>query len=159
MGMDINIGIDDEKRTAIASGLKDLLANSYTLFVKTHHFHWNVTGPMFNTLHAMFEEQYNELFLAVDMIAERIRSLGEYAPGSFAQFSELATVKESTEVLPALKMVRELVSDHETIVRTSRKVLEVAADAGDDSTADLVTERLRFHEKTAWMLRSILVEQ
>lgn len=157
--MDINIGINNEHRTEIAAGLKNLLADSYTLFVKTHHFHWNVTGPMFNTLHTMFEAQYNDLFMAVDLIAERIRSLGEYAPGSFAQFSELSSVEEATEVLPAMRMVQTLVNDHETIVRVARRVQKVAAEANDESTADLVTERLRVHEKTAWMLRSLLVEQ
>ena len=157
--MDINIGINNEHRTAIAAGLKNLLSDSYTLFVKTHHFHWNVTGPMFNTLHTMFEEQYNDLFMAGDLIAERIRSLGEFAPGSFAQFKELSSIEESTEVLPAMKMVQALVNDHETIVRVARQVQKVAAEANDESTADLVTERLRVHEKTAWMLRSLLVEQ
>lgn len=154
----IDIGIPEEHRVQIAQGLARLLADSYTLFLKTHHFHWNVTGPMFSTLHVMFEQQYTELFTAVDMIAERIRALGEFAPGSFEQFKELSSIKGNSDVPKALDMVRELVKDHEAVVRTARSIFPLADEAHDESTADLVTQRLQLHEKTAWMLRSLLDE-
>jgi starvation-inducible DNA-binding protein len=152
----IDIGIEEKDRQAIAQGLSQLLADSYTLYLKTHNFHWNVTGPMFATLHSLFEEHYTELALAVDEIAERIRSLGSYAPGSFSEFQRLASVKEAEGVPEALEMVRSLAESHETVVRTARSIFPVAEKAGDESTVDLLTGRLRVHEKTAWMLRSLL---
>lgn len=154
--MDIDIGIDGAKRREIADGLSRVLADSYTLYLKTHNFHWNVTGSMFLTLHTMFEQQYTELALAVDAIAERIRSLGHAAPGSYAAFSRLATVEDTDAVPRAREMIELLVTAHETVVRTARRVLSVASQAGDDATADLATQRLQVHEKTAWMLRSLL---
>ena len=154
--MKIEIGIKEEDRTKIAHELSRLLADSYTLYLKTHNFHWNVTGPMFQTLHLMFEQHYNELALAVDTIAERIRSLGHQAPGSYAAFSKLATVKDSEEVPKATDMIKVLVESHEAVVRTARQVLAVAEPANDQATADVATQRLQIHEKTAWMLRSLL---
>lgn len=156
--MKIAIGIKDEDRQTLADELSKLLADSYTLYLKTHNFHWNVTGPMFQTLHLMFEQHYTELALAVDVIAERIRALGHYAPGSYKAFSSLATVQESEGVPKAVDMIKQLVEAHETVVRTARGVLRVANDAGDDATADVATQRLQIHEKTAWMLRSLLEE-
>ena len=155
----IDIGIDPEQREQIARGLGRLLADSYTLLLKTHNFHWNVTGPMFTTLHVMFEEHYTELFTAVDLIAERIRALGEFVPGSFARFKSLTSLEESVEVPSAQEMIRELVRDHEAVVRTARSVFPLADQAHDESTADLLTQRLQVHEKTAWMLRSLLDDQ
>ncbi len=156
--MKIDIGIPEEQRLAIVAGLSSTLADSYTLYLKTHNFHWNVTGPMFATLHQLFETQYTELALAVDEIAERIRSLGAYAPGSYREFQELTSVKEADGVPEATEMIRQLVSDHETVVRTLRSVFP-AADAGnDEATADLLTQRLQVHEKTAWMLRSLIAD-
>ena len=152
----INIGISEEDRKAVAGGLSHLLADTYTLYLKTHNYHWNVVGPMFNTLHLMFEEHYNELALAVDEIAERIRSLGEPAPGSYVEFAELASVKEDTDKPEALEMVRRLVESHEAVARTARSVFPLAEKASDEPTADLLTQRLQVHEKTAWMLRSLL---
>ncbi len=154
--MKIDIGIPEEHRTRIVDGLSRLLADSYTLYLKTHNFHWNVTGPQFNTLHLMFETHYNELALAVDLIAERIRSLGAPAPGSYREFARLATVKEADGVPPATEMVRQLVEAHETVIRTARAVFPAAEEAGDEATCDLLTQRLQLHEKTAWMLRSML---
>ena len=154
--MKIDIGIPEKDRKKIAKGLSQLLADTYTLYVKTHNFHWNVTGPMFNQLHTMFEGQYTELADAVDLIAERIRSLGEPAPGSYAAFARLTTIKEAEGVPEAKEMVRQLVDGNEAIVKTARKVLPLSQGAGDESSTDLVIERLRHHEKTAWMLRSIL---
>ncbi|GEO80372.1 Dps family protein [Pararhodospirillum oryzae] len=154
-GMSINIGIPEEKRKAIAEGLSRLLADTYTLYLKTHNFHWNVTGPMFNTLHLMFETQYNELALAVDTVAERIRALGEPAPGSYAQFAGLTVIKEATEVPPAEEMIRELARDQEAVARTARSVFPLAEEANDQPTADLLTQRMQTHEKTAWMLRAM----
>jgi len=154
--MKIDIGIDDNARKAIAEGLSHLLADSYTLYLKTHNFHWNVKGPMFNTLHLMFEAQYTELATAVDEIAERIRALGHPAPGSYAQFSKLSKVKEETTVPKAEAMIEQLVEAHETVARTGRSIFPVADEAGDEPTADLLTQRLQVHEKTAWMLRSML---
>ena len=153
----INIGISDKDRAAIAKGLSHLLADTYTLYLTTHNFHWNVTGPMFNTLHQMFMVQYTELWTAVDPIAERIRSLGHPAPGSYAQFSKLASVPDAPN-LPskALEMVRILVAGHEAVARTARQLFPLADKASDEPTADLLTQRLTVHEQTAWMLRSLL---
>ncbi len=152
----IDIGIPDDARHEIANQLGRVLADSYTLYLKTHNYHWNVTGPMFNTLHLMFEEQYNELWTAVDLIAERIRSLGEYAPGSYAQFASLTSIDEADGVPDANTMLADLVSGHEAVARTAREAFAPAEAAGDQSTADLLTQRLQVHEKTAWMLRSML---
>ncbi|HYW91975.1 MAG TPA: Dps family protein [Gammaproteobacteria bacterium] len=152
----IDIGISDREREGIASGLSRLLADTYTLYLKTHNFHWNVTGPMFNTLHLMFEQQYNELALAVDTIAERIRALGVAAPGSYAQFAKLTSIREETGTPDAMEMLRQLVTDQETVVRTAREVFPLADGANDEATADLLTQRMQVHEKTAWMLRSML---
>jgi len=156
MSHQINIGINAQHRKAIAEGLARLLADSYTLYLKTHNFHWNVTGPMFNTLHLMFETQYNELALAVDAIAERIRALDFPAPGSYAEFAELTTIKEETTVLKAEDMIDHLVKGHEAVVRTARSVFSIVEQANDEATGDLLTQRLQLHEKTAWMLRSLL---
>jgi starvation-inducible DNA-binding protein len=156
-GIDIGIGAKD--RAAIAAGLARLLADTYTLYLTTHNFHWNVTGPMFNTLHAMFMAQYTELWNAVDPIAERIRALGHAAPGSYAQFASLASIGDAPAVPPkALEMVRILVAGHEAVARTARSVFPLADRANDQPTADLLTQRLDIHEKTAWMLRSLLEE-
>jgi starvation-inducible DNA-binding protein len=155
----IDIGIGEGDRKEIAAGLSRLLADNFTLYMKTHNFHWNVTGPMFRTLHVMFEEQYNELWTANDDIAERIRSLGVFAPATFREFTQLATIKEEEGVPQALQMVRQLVAGHEAAARTARSVLETAEGAHDAPTADLLTERLQVHEKTAWMLRSLLAEE
>ena len=152
----INIGIDPQDRVAIADGLSRLLADTYTLYLKTHNFHWNVTGPMFNTLHTMFEEQYTELATAVDEIAERIRALGVTAPGSYAQFSELTEIHEERGSPSAEAMIAQLVEDQETVVRTARSIFPVVDNAGDEPTADLLTQRMQVHEKTAWMLRSMI---
>ncbi|WP_424194915.1 Dps family protein [Ampullimonas aquatilis] len=155
----INIGISDKHRADIAQGLSKLLADTYTLYLTTHNFHWNVTGPMFNTLHAMFMLQYTELWNAVDPIAERIRSLGHPAPGSYAQFSALASINDAPATPPkALDMVRILVEGHEAVARTARSIFSLAEKASDEPTADLLTQRLDIHEKTAWMLRSLLEE-
>ncbi len=155
----IHIGIGEKDRAAIAAGLSKLLADTYTLYLTTHNFHWNVTGPMFNTLHAMFMAQYTELWNAVDPIAERIRALGHAAPGSYAQFGALASVPDAPPRPPkALEMVRLLVAGPEAVARTARGVFPLAARADDQPTADLLTQRLDVHEKTAWMLRSLLEE-
>jgi starvation-inducible DNA-binding protein len=157
--MPVEIGIGSRDREALASGLSRLLADTYTLYLTTHNFHWNVTGPMFNTLHVMFMEQYTELWNSVDLIAERIRALGHTAPGSYAQFSKLASVADAPAEPPkALDMVRTLVIGHEAVARTAREIFPVAAAANDQPTADLLTQRLNIHEKTAWMLRSLLEE-
>ena len=156
-GPAINIGISEKDRGAIAAGLSRLLADTYTLYLTTHNFHWNVTGPMFNTLHQMFMVQYTELWNAVDPVAERIRSLGFPAPGSYAQFGALASIKDAPAVPPkALAMVRILVEGHEAVARTARAIFPFADKAGDEPTADLLTQRLTVHEQTAWMLRSLL---
>lgn len=152
----MDTGLSEKDRKAIAEGLSRLLADTYTLYLKTHNFHWNVTGPMFNTLHLMFEQQYNELALAVDLIAERIRALGVFAPGSYKQFAELTTIKEETKVLPAEEMIAQLVKGQEAVVKTARAVFPLAEKASDQPTADLLTQRMQVHEKTAWMLRSML---
>jgi len=155
----INIGIGDEDRAAIAQGLSHLLADTYTLYLTTHNFHWNVTGPMFNTLHLMFMGQYTELWNAVDPIAERIRSLGHVAPGSYADFGRLASIPDAPSVPPkALEMVAVLVRGHEAVARTARELFPVADQAGDEPTCDLLTQRMTVHEQTAWMLRSLLEE-
>src|SRR5262245_25633131 len=154
--MDIDIGISKKDRKAIADGLSKLLADTYTLYLKTHNFHWNVKGPMFQTLHLMFETQYNELALAVDAIAERIRALGHPAPGSYADFGRLSSIKEAKGVPAAAKMIAELVAGQEAVARTARSVFPLAEKASDEPTADLLTQRMQVHEKTAWMLRSLL---
>ncbi|HEX9812949.1 MAG TPA: Dps family protein [Burkholderiales bacterium] len=154
--MAINIGINEPDRKEIADGLAKLLADSYTLYLKTHNFHWNVTGPMFETLHLMFERQYTELATAVDQIAERIRALGFPAPGSYAEFGRLASIQEATGVPDAQSMIRQLVDGQEAVVRTARSVFPVVDRAHDEPTADLLTQRMQVHEKTAWMLRSLL---
>jgi starvation-inducible DNA-binding protein len=155
----IDIGIGEKDRKKIADGLARFLADSYTLYLKTHNFHWNVTGPMFNTLHGMFMTQYTEQWTALDEIAERIRALGFNAPGSYAQFVKLASIKEEPGTPDApewREMVRQLVVGNEAVCRTARKVLEIADDADDNPTEDLLTQRLQIHEKYAWMLRSLL---
>ncbi len=152
----IDIGIAEQDRAKIAAGLSRLLADTYTLYLKTHYFHWNVTGPMFQTLHLMFEAQYNELALAVDAVAERIRSLGYEAPGSYQAYAKLSSIEETDHVPEAGDMIRLLVKGHEAVTRTARKVFPAADKASDESTADLLTQRLQIHEKTAWMLRSLL---
>ncbi|MBV8125426.1 MAG: DNA starvation/stationary phase protection protein [Burkholderiaceae bacterium] len=153
----INIGISEKDRAAIAQGLSQLLADTYTLYLTTHNFHWNVTGPMFNTLHLMFMGQYTELWNAVDPVAERIRSLGHVAPGSYAQFSALSSLPDVPQQPPkALEMVRILVAGHEGAARTARKLFPLVDQANDEPTADLLTQRLTMHEQTAWMLRSLL---
>jgi starvation-inducible DNA-binding protein len=154
----INIGISEEHRTAIADGLSRLLADTYTLYLKTHNFHWNVTGPMFNTLHLMFEAQYTELALAVDLIAERIRSLGLPAPGTYSAYAKLSSIAETEGVPKATEMIKLLVEGQEAVVRTARSIFPIAEAANDEPTADLLTQRLQVHEKTAWMLRSLLEE-
>jgi starvation-inducible DNA-binding protein len=152
-----NIGISDKDRAAIAAGLSKLLADTYTLYLTTHNFHWNVTGPMFNTLHAMFMAQYTELWNAVDPVAERIRALGHAAPGSYAQFGKLSSIADAPAKPPkAMAMVRLLVDGHEAVARTARNLVPLADRAGDEPTADLLTQRLTVHEQTAWMLRSLL---
>jgi len=143
-------------RSEVVEALSRLLADSYTLYLKTHNYHWNVTGPMFNTLHTLFEVEYNELALAVDEIAERIRALGHPAPGSYQQFAKLSKVTEETGTPAAEEMIKQLVEAHETVARTARSVFPVAEAASDEPTADLLTQRLQVHEKTAWMLRSLL---
>jgi starvation-inducible DNA-binding protein len=155
----VNIGISEADRGKIADGLSRLLADSFSLYLMTHNFHWNVTGPLFNSLHDMFMQQYTEQWNALDEIAERIRALGFHAPGSYGAFQSLASVKEVKDTPKALDMVRYLVDAQETTARTARAVFEVAEKAGDQPTADLLTQRLDVHEKTAWMLRSLLVEQ
>lgn len=156
---DIDIGIDTDDRKTIAEGLSGFLADSFTLYLKTHNFHWNVTGPMFNALHTMFETQYNEQWVALDETAERIRALGFNAPGSYAEFIRLSKIPEEpglTETPDWREMVRQLVVGNEAVARTARRVLETAEKGGDDPTVDLMTQRLQVHEKNAWMLRSLL---
>ena len=152
----INIGISEAQRSEIAEGLSRLLADTYVLYGKTHGFHWNVTGPMFNTLHLMFMEQYTELWNALDVIAERIRALGVVAPHGGSTLAGLASIQEADQQPAALDMVRELVAGHEAVARTARSVFPLADAASDEPTADLLTQRLQIHEKTAWMLRSLL---
>lgn len=154
--MKVDIGITENDRKEIADGLSKLLADTYSLYLKTHYFHWNVTGPMFQTLHLMFETQYTELALAVDLIAERIRALGYPAPGSYSAYAKLSSIPETTEVPKATKMIELLVEGQEAVCRTARSIYEFAEKAKDEPTADLLTQRLQLHEKTAWMLRSLL---
>jgi starvation-inducible DNA-binding protein len=154
----LNIGIDDASRAKIAEGLSRLLADTYTLYLKTHNFHWNVTGPMFQTLHLMFETQYTELALAVDLIAERIRALGYPAPGTYSEYGKLSSIPETPGVPKAKEMIRLLVEGQEAVVRTARSVFPVVDEVNDEPTADLLTQRMQVHEKTAWMLRSLLEE-
>jgi starvation-inducible DNA-binding protein len=151
-----DLGIAPEQVAAITDGLARVLADTYTLYLKTHNYHWNVTGPQFNTLHTMFMTQYTEMWAAVDLIAERIRALGAYAPGSYSDFAKLATVREASGVPEAMAMVRELAEDQATVVRTARAVFAIAEAADDQPTADLLTARMQVHEKTAWMLRAML---
>ena len=157
--MQMNIGIEDKAREMLAERLGVLLADTYTLYLKTHNYHWNVSGPMFQTLHAMFETQYQELWVAADDLAERIRTLGHIAPGGYAAFGRLSNVPDTDGTPGARAMIRLLKDGHETVIDTARKVISVAEEAGDRGTADLATQRLRVHEKTVWMLRSLLEEQ
>ena len=152
----IDIGIKDKDRKAIAEGLAHLLADTYTLYLKTHNFHWNVTGPMFQTLHLMFETQYNELALAVDLVAERIRALGYPAPGTYREYAKLSSIKETAGVPKATDMIKLLVEGQEAVVRTARSVFPLVDKVNDEATADLLTQRMQLHEKNAWMLRSLL---
>jgi starvation-inducible DNA-binding protein len=154
--MSANLGIQEKDRLAIAEGLSHLLADTYTLYLKTHKFHWNVTGPMFQTLHLMFETQYTELALAVDLIAERIRALDVLAPGSYSEFAQLSSIEEDTGTPNAQEMIQKLVEGQESVVRTARSLYPVVNTASDEPTADLLTQRLQVHEKNAWMLRSLL---
>lgn len=152
----VSIGIEDTKRQEIAAGLSRLLADTYTLYLKTHNFHWNVTGPMFQTLHLMFETQYTELALAVDLIAERIRALGYPAPGTYSEYAKLSSIAETPGVPKAHDMIKLLVEGQEAVVRTARSLFPLVDEANDEPTADLLTQRMQVHEKTAWMLRSLL---
>lgn len=152
----IDVGIPQDQRKAIADGLSRLLADEYTLYLKTHNFHWNVVGPMFNTLHLMFETHYNESALAVDQVAERIRALGSPAPGTYKKYAELSSIEETEGVPEAMEMVRQLVKGHEACAKTARSVFPAAEKGSDEATADLLTQRMQAHEKTAWMLRSLL---
>lgn len=152
----IDIGMSEKDRKAIADGLGHFLADSYTLYLMTHNFHWNVKGPMFNTLHLMFEVQYTELALAVDLIAERIRALGFPAPGTYAEFVSLSSIKEVKGQPKAEDMIKHLVAGQESVVRTARSIFPAVEKASDEPTADLLTQRMQLHEKTAWMLRSLL---
>ncbi|MBC7467553.1 MAG: DNA starvation/stationary phase protection protein [Bdellovibrio sp.] len=152
----VDLGISDKQRSAVAGGLAKLLADSYTLYLKTHNFHWNVEGPMFNTLHVMFMDQYTELWNALDLIAERIRALGEYAPGSYKEFSKLTSISESDKVPKAEKMISELLEGHHIVIQTARSLYPLAESCNDEVTLDLLTQRMQVHEKTAWMLRSLL---
>ncbi|MBK7792521.1 MAG: DNA starvation/stationary phase protection protein [Betaproteobacteria bacterium] len=154
----IDTGISAKDRARIAEGLSHLLADTYTVYLKTHNFHWNVTGPMFNTLHVMFMDQYNELWLSIDLIAERIRSLGFPAPGTYAEFSRLASIEETAGVPKATEMIRLLVEGNEAVVRTARKVFPLVDKVNDEPSADLLTQRMQVHEKNAWMLRTLLEE-
>lgn len=152
----VNIGIDEGSRAKIAEGLSHLLADTYTLYLKTHNFHWNVTGPMFQTLHLMFETQYTELSTAVDLIAERIRALGYPAPGTYSEYVRLSSISETSGVPKANEMIRLLVEGQEAVIRTARSIFPVIEEVNDEPTADLLTQRMQVHEKTAWMLRSLL---
>ena len=152
----IDIGIAEKDRQRIAEGLSRLLADNFSLYLKTHNFHWNVKGPMFQTLHVMFMEQYNELWLALDAIAERIRALGFPAPGTPSEYAKLSSIPETSGVPDAKEMVRILVQGHEAVARTARKIFPAVDKANDEPTADLLTQRMQVHEKTAWMLRSLL---
>jgi starvation-inducible DNA-binding protein len=157
--LQMNTGISEKDRAAIAEGLSRLLADTYTVYLKTHNFHWNVEGPMFQTLHILFMEQYTETWNAIDLVAERIRSLGHYAPGTYSQFQKLASITETEGVPKARKMIELLIEGQEAVVRTARSVLPIADQANDEPTLDLLTQRMQVHEKNAWMLRSLLQEQ
>lgn len=154
--MQVNIGINEEQRKAISEGLAVLLADTYTLYLKTHNYHWNVTGPMFQSLHTLFEQQYQELAIAVDDIAERIRALGEFTPGSYKEFAKLTTIKEADGIPKAEDMIRDLVKGHEAIAKTCRNIVPECDKASDEVTLDILTQRMTVHEKTAWMLRSLV---
>lgn len=154
----IDIGISDADRKKISGGLARMLADTYTLYLKTHNFHWNVTGPMFQTLHLMFMDQYNETWLAVDLLAERIRALGYPAPGSYQEFAALTRIKDSSTSINAKEMIQQLIEGQEAVTRTAREVLPVAEKSGDQPTVDLLSARMQIHEKNAWMLRSLLDE-
>jgi len=154
--MKVNIGISEEQRKSIAQGLAVLLADTYTLYLKTHNYHWNVTGPMFQTLHTLFETQYTELAVAVDDIAERIRALGEFAPGSYKEYAKLTSIKEAEGIPSAEEMIKDLVKGQEAIAKTARSIVPTADEASDEVTLDLLTQRMTVHEKTAWMLRSLV---
>ncbi|MEX1213356.1 MAG: Dps family protein [Balneolaceae bacterium] len=154
--MDIEIGIDKSQRAKISEGLSRLLADSYMLYLKSHNYHWNVTGTLFHPLHEMFEEQYTELAEAIDEIAERIRALGSHAPGSFREFSELTSIREETDEPDAMEMIKRATEAHEIVIRTARAALGACQDAGDEASIDLITQRLHTHSKAAWMLRSHL---
>ena len=154
----INIGINEKDRKQLADGLSHVLADTYTLYLKTHNFHWNVTGPMFQTLHLMFMTQYNEIWMAVDTVAERIRALGFPAPGSYKEFAALTSIKDSSGTISAKEMIKQLVAGQEAVTRTARELLPVAEAAGDQPTVDLLSARMEVHEKNAWMLRSLLEE-
>ncbi len=156
MNKSINIGIDESERIAVGEGLSRLLADTYTLYLQTHNFHWNVTGPFFQSLHTLFEQHYTELAVAVDDIAERIRALGLLAPGTYAEFAKLTSIKEVQGNIDANTMLQNLVDSHETLVRTARSILPLADKADDESSASLISDRLVVHEKTAWMLRAHL---
>lgn len=157
--MKTEIGISEMDRKKIADGLSHLLADSYILYLKTHNFHWNVEGPMFNTLHQMFMTQYTELWNALDLIAERIRALGFYAPGSYKKYSQLSSLSEAEETMSARNMIRQLLEGHEAVAKTARAIFPVADTGSDEATLDLLTQRLQVHEKTAWMLRALLADQ
>lgn len=154
--MKIDIGISEKDRKEVAVGLSSLLADTYSLYLKTHSFHWNVEGPMFQTLHVMFMGQYTEMWNALDVIAERIRALGHYAPGTYSEIAKLTSIKESKSVPKANKMIEEAIQGHETVIKTIRHIFESAEKAKDQTTMDVLTQRLDIHEKTAWMLRSLL---
>jgi starvation-inducible DNA-binding protein len=154
--MPIDIGISPEHREQIADGLSHLLADSYALYLRTHGYHWNVTGPMFQALHILFEGQYNELWLALDSIAERIRALDHFAPASYAEFMKLSTIEDEPGVPRATVMIQKLVEGQEAVIRTARGLFTLAEKANDQPTADLLTQRMQIHEKNAWMLRSLL---
>ncbi len=154
----MDIGISDKNRAEIAAGLSRFLADSFSLYLKTHGFHWNVTGPMFNTLHVMFMDQYTELWTALDEIAERIRALGHPAPASFSQFAELSVINEETGTPKATDMIKQLIAGQEAVARTARELFPLVEKAGDQPTADLLTQRMQIHEKNAWMLRSLIEE-
>jgi starvation-inducible DNA-binding protein len=158
MSENIHIGIDAKSRESVSAGLSSFLADTYTLYLKTHNFHWNVTGLMFNDLHKMFEAQYMELQTAVDLIAERIRALGFFAPATYAEYAKLTSIKEPTGVPHAKEMIKQLLDGHETVARTARSVFPSAEKCADEATKDLLTQRIQLHEKTAWMLRSLLNE-
>jgi starvation-inducible DNA-binding protein len=156
MKVKMEIGIPEKNRKDTAEGLSKIQADTFTLYLKTHHFHWNVTGPMFQTLHLMFETQYNELWLAVDLVAERIRALGQFAPGTYTEFIHLKGIAEDKGIPKDTDMIRELVKGHEFMAKTCREVFAVAEKGDDQSTMDMLTDRMRSHEKTAWMLRSLV---